>query len=104
MYNKVWKWYENKESTNFSVEKIYIKIKLGSYTSDRASIFARLILSGVFSYMASYVKKLGPFFAIYAMLVLCFRVKILSKEDKKVEMYNMFLVVLNSLEDDKNEK
>ena len=108
MYNKVWNWYKNAESTNFSMEKIYIKTRLGSYTSGGcgigASLFAGLAASGVFSYMDSYVKRLGPLFlAIYAILVLCFGVKILSNEDKKVEMYNMFLEVLNNLENDKNE-
>ena len=109
MYNKVWEWYENEESTNFSMERIYINTKLGSYTSGGcgigASLFAGLTASCVFSFMDSYVKRLGPFFlAIYVILVLCFGLKILSNEDKKVEMYNMFLEVLNNLQNDKNEK
>ena len=109
MYNKVLKWYKNKESANFSMEKIYIKTKLGSYNSGGcgigASLFAGLTASGIISYMDNYIKKLGPIFlAIYAILVLCFGIKILSNEDKKVEMYNMFLEVLNNLENDKNEK
>lgn len=109
MYNKVWKWYENEESINLSMERIYIKTKLGSYSSGGcgigASLFAGLTASGVFSYMDIYVKKLGPFFfALYAILVLIFGVKILSNEDNKVEMYNMFLEVINNLENDKNDK
>ncbi|MCE5219725.1 MAG: hypothetical protein LLF98_00235 [Clostridium sp.] len=109
MYNKVCKWYENEESINFSMEKIYIKTKLGSYTSGGcgiiASLFAGLTASGIFSYMDNYIKRLGPFFLeIYVIAVLFFGVKILTNEDKKVEMYNMFLVALNNLENDKNEK
>lgn len=109
MYNKVWKWYETEESADFSMEKVYIKTKLGSYTSGGcgigASLFAGLTASGVFSYIDGYIKRLGPFFlTIYVILVLCFGVKILSNEDKKVEMYNMFLEVLSNLENDKNEK
>lgn len=109
MYNKVWKWYENEESINLNMEKIYIKTKLGSYSSGGcgigASLFAGLTASGVFSYMDTYVKRLGPlFFALYAILVLIFGVKILSNEDNKVEMYNMFLEVINNLENDKNDK
>ena len=109
MYNKVWRWYENEKSTNLNMEKIYIKTKLGSYTSGGcgigASLLAGLTASGVISYMDCYIKKIDPFsLAIYAMLVLCFGIKILSNEDNKVEMYNMFLEVLNNLENDKNDK
>ncbi len=109
MYNKVNKWFKNEKILNVSMEKIFIKSKLGSYTSGGcgigASFFAGLIASGLFSYMDDYIKKLGPFFfVIYFVLVLCFGVKILSDEDKNVEMYNMFLEVLNNLDYDKNEK
>lgn len=109
LYDRVCKWYENEESINLSMEKIYIKTKLGSYTSGGcgigASLFAGLTASGVFSYMNNYTERLGPIFLpIYAILVLCFGVKILSNEDNKVEMYNMFLEVLNNLENDKNDK
>jgi len=44
------------------------------------------------------------FLEIYTILVICFRAEILSNEDNKVEMYNMFLEVLNNLENDKNDK
>jgi hypothetical protein len=109
MYKKVIKWFEKEKIINVSIEKIYIKSKLGSYTSGGcglgASFFAGLIASGLFSYMDSYIKKLGPFFfVVYFILVLCFGIKILSDEDKKVEMYNMFLEALNNLDYDKNEK
>lgn len=109
MYNQVWKWYENEDNSNLCMEKIYIQSKLDSYTSGGcgigASFFAGLTASGVFSFFNNYLKRTGPFFvAIYVVLVLCFGVKFLSNEDNKVEMYNMFLEVLNNLEKDKNEK
>lgn len=108
MYDKVLKWYENEESINLSMEKVYIKTKLGSYTSGGcgigASLLAGFTASGVISYIDSYIKKLGPFFlAIYIVLVLCFAIKILSNEDSEVEMYNIFLEVLNNLQNDKND-
>jgi len=109
MYDEIWKWYNNEDCINLSMEKIYIKTKLGSYTSGGcgigASLFAGLTASGIFSYMDSYIKRLGPLFlTIYVVLVLCFGFRILSNEDNKVEMYNMFLEVLNNLENDKNDK
>lgn len=109
MYDKVWKWYEKEEVINISLEKIYIKTKLGSFTSGGcgigASLLAGLTASGIYSYIDSYIKKLGSaFIIIYIILVLIFGIKILYKEDNKVEMYNMFLEVLNNLQDDNNDK
>jgi len=109
MYNKVWKWYENEESINLSMERIFINTKLGSYSSGGcgigASLFAGLTASGIFSYMDVYVKGLEPlFFALYSILILSFGAKILSNEDNKVEMYNMFLEVINNLENHNNDK
>ena len=109
MYDKVWMWYEKEESINISLEKIYIKAKLGSFTSGGcgigASLLAGLTASGIYSYIDDYIKKLGSFFIIlYVVLILGFGIKILYNEDKKVEMYNMFLEVLNNLQDDNNEK
>lgn len=108
MYNRVSKWYEREKNINISMEKIYINSKLGSYTSGGcgigASFFAGLIASGLFSYMEDHIKKLGPIsFSIYSILILCFGFKVLSIEDKKVEMYNIFLEALNNLEYDNNE-
>ncbi|OOM77404.1 hypothetical protein CLPUN_23030 [Clostridium puniceum] len=108
MYNKVSKWYEEEKNINISLEKIYIKTKLGSFTSGGcgigASLLAGLTASGIYSYMDSYIKKLGPFFLIlYVVFVLSFGIKILYNEDNKVEMYNMFLEALNALEREKHE-
>ena len=109
MYDKVLKRYENEKNININLEKIYINSKLDSYTSGgcgiAGSFFAGLIASGLFSYIDMYIKKLAPIsFSIYFVLILCFGIKILSNEDKKVEMYNMFLEVLNNLDYDKNER
>ena len=108
IYDKVVKWYEDEEGIDLSMEKIYIKTKLGSYSTGGcgigASILAGLTASGVFSFIDSHLEKLNPaYLALYAILVLCFGLKILSNEDNKVEMYNMFLEVLNNLQNDKNE-
>jgi hypothetical protein len=109
MYDKVWKWYENEEDMNISLEKIFIKGKLGSFTSGGcgigASLLAGLTASGIYSYIDDYIKRLGTSFIIlYVILILGFGFKILYNEDKKVEMYNMFLEVLNNLQDDNNER
>lgn len=103
MYKKVEQWYMN-DKINWNLEKIHIKTKLGSYTSGgcgiEASLLAGLTASGVFTYMDTYVKKLSPIMLlIYAVSVLFFGVKVLANEDKTVEMYNMFLDVINELEE-----
>lgn len=108
MYNKVSKWYEKQENININLEKVYIKTKLGSFTSGGcgigASLLAGLTASGIYSYMDSYIKKLGPVFLIvYVVFALSLGIKILYTEDNKVEMYNMFLEVLSTLEHKKHE-
>lgn len=107
MYEKICDWYRNESDINFKMEKIHIKTKLGSFTSGGcgigASLFAGITASAVFSYMDNYIKRLAPIFlVIYVVLVVGFGIKFLYSEDDKVEMYNMFLEVLDSLEDDKN--
>ncbi len=109
MYYKVWNWYEKQEYINISLEKVFIKTKLGSFTSGgcglAASLLAGLTASGIYSYMDNYIKKLGPvFLLVYIAFVLSFGIKILYNEDNKVEMYNLFLEVLNNLQDDNNER
>ncbi|MDR3597492.1 hypothetical protein [Clostridium sp.] len=108
MYNKIFKWYENEKNVNISMERIYIKSKLGSYNSGgcglSGSLFAGLTSSGIIFCLDNYVKRIGPLiFAIYFLTILCFGMKILSHEDNKVEMYNMFLEVLNDIEYDNND-
>lgn len=60
MYNKIQNWYENEESTELSMEKIYIKTKLSSYISGgcgiKSSLLSGLTASDVF-YMDRYMKK-----------------------------------------------
>ena len=103
MYKKVEKWYMNDE-INWNLEKVHIKTKLGSYTSGgcgiEASLLAGLTASGIFTYMDSYMKKLNPLsLVIYIVAVIFFGIKVLANEDKTVEMYNMFLDVINELEE-----
>lgn len=109
LYNNVYDWYTKEKNLNIGMEKAYIRTKLGSYTSGgcgiAASLFAGLTASGIISYLDYYIKKLGPLFlAIYTALIISFGFATLSKEDKKVEMYNIFLEALYKLEKDKNEK
>lgn len=108
MYNKVFKWYQNEKYVDVKMEKIYIKSKLGSYNSGgcglSASFLAGLTSSGIIYYLDNYIEKIGSIaFPIYFFTILCFGVKILSREDYKVEMYNMFLEVLNNIQFDNND-
>lgn len=108
MYKKVSQWYRD-ENINYSIEKIHIKSKLGSYTSGGcgigASLLAGLTASGVFSYMDIYVRKLGPLSLMtYSFLLLFFGLKILQNEDEIVEMYNIFLEVINELQENSYKK
>ncbi|MGN0144613.1 MAG: hypothetical protein ACI398_06490, partial [Clostridium sp.] len=80
MYKKVEQWYRN-DKINFSLEKIHIKTKLGSYTCGgcgiEASILAGLTASGVLTYIDTYMKKLNFFsLLIYILFLLFFGVKI----------------------------
>lgn len=103
MYKKVEQWYMD-ENINWNMEKIHIKTKLGSYTSGgcgiEASILAGLTASGVCTYMDTYMKRLSPLsIAIYITALVIFGIKVLTNEDRTVEMYNMFLDVINELEE-----
>lgn len=108
MYSKILKWYENEKNVDIRMEKVYIKSKLGSYNSGgcglTASFLAGLTSSGIIYYVDNYLEKITPvFFPIYFFTILFFGIKILSHEDNKVEMYNMFLEVLNNIEYDNND-
>ncbi|AOR23526.1 hypothetical protein [Clostridium taeniosporum] len=102
MYNKVKKWYKD-ENINMSMEKIYIKSKLGSYLSGgcgiEASLLTNLTASAVFAYSSTYIKKLGTISLLCYLTIMSFYgLFVLSKEDDEVEMYNLFLEVLSELE------
>lgn len=103
MYKKVEKWYMN-DNINLNLERIHIKTKLGSYSSGgcgiEASLLAGLTASGIFTYIDTYMKKLSPIsLFIYTGALLLFGIKVLINEDNMVEMYNMFLDVINELEE-----
>lgn len=109
MYGKVKRWYESEENINLSLEKIHIRSKLGSYMSGGCgigpSLLASLTASGVFAYINNYLKKLGPISLVcYGCAVAFFGINVLLSEDSEVEMYNIFLEVLDNLEYDKIDK
>lgn len=108
MYNKILKWYKNEKHINISMERIYINSKLDSYTTGgcgiSASFLAGLASSGIIYYIDNFIQEIPPiFFPIYLITTLCFGIKVLSNEDHKVEMYNMFLEVLKNIEYDNND-
>ncbi|GAA0076268.1 hypothetical protein UT300005_06460 [Clostridium sp. CTA-5] len=103
MYGKVKKWYEDEKNLNIVMEKIHIKTKLGSYLSGgcgiEASLLANLTASGIFAYSIKYIKNFTPLALIFYLSgVTLYGVTVLWREDNQVEMYNMFLEVLNELE------
>ena len=109
MYGKVQRWYEVEENINLSLEKIHVRSKLGSYMSGGCgigpSLLASLTASGVFAYINNYLKKLGPMALVcYGCTVAFFGINVLLSEDSEVEMYNIFLEVLDNLEYDKIDK
>lgn len=109
MYGKVKRWYKDIENLNVHLEKVHIRSKTGSYMSGGcgigASLLASLTASGVFSFINTYAKKLGTISLVcYGISVACFGVSVLINEDNEVEMYNIFLEVLETLEHDKIDK
>lgn len=109
MYGKVKRWYESEENINLSLEKIHIRSKLGSYMSGGCgigpSLLASLTASGIFAYINNYLKKLGPMSLVcYGFAVALFGINVLLSEDNEVEMYNIFLEVLDNLDHDKIDK
>lgn len=109
MYGKVKRWYKEIENINFHLEKVHIRSKLGSYMSGGCgigpSLLASLTASGVFAYINNYLKKLGPISLVcYGCVVAFFGINVLLSEDSEVEMYNIFLEVLDNLEHDKIDK
>ncbi|SFC21440.1 hypothetical protein [Clostridium uliginosum] len=108
MYGKVKKWYGSEKKLNVSMEKIHVKTKLGSYLSGGcgigASLLTNLTASGMFAYSTQYIKNFGPLSLIcYVFVITCFGITVLCREDDQVEMYNMFLEVLNELDGKRQE-
>ncbi|MFT8349968.1 hypothetical protein [Clostridium saccharoperbutylacetonicum] len=108
IYKKIMKWYKNENNINITMEKIFVRSKLGSYTCGgcgiTASFFAGLASSGIIYYIDHFINEISPLlFPLYFITLLSFVAKHLSSEDKKVEMYNMFLEVLEHIEYDKND-
>lgn len=99
------KWYQD-EDINLSLEKIHIKTKLGSYESGgcgiEASVLASFTASGILTYAEAVLKKFIPFSIIlYAVVVILCGAKIMTREDDMVEMYYLFLDVIEEIEENK---
>lgn len=101
MYKRCERWYEQAENINIPIEKIHIKSKLGSYMSGGCgigpSLLAGLTSSGVFAYMNHYLKRMEPVsLFVYSIIVIFFGINVLISEDDEVEMYNIFLSILDN--------
>jgi len=103
LYDEVYDFYNEKNNLNISLEKIHIKTKLGSYLSGGCgigpSLLTTLVGSSIFNYMNNYFKKLtSPIALIYCSIVVIIAIYLLTIQDNQVEMYNLFLEVLEQIE------
>jgi len=103
LYDEVYDFYNEKNNLNISLEKIHIKTKLGSYLSGGCgigpSLLTTLVGSSIFTYMNNYFKKLtSPIALIYCSIVVIIAIYLLTIQDNQVEMYNLFLEVLEQIE------
>ena len=84
-------------------EIAYKYTKLGSYLSGGCgigpSLLTSLVGSSLFTYMNSYFKKLtSPVAVLYCSIVVFLAIYLLTIQDNQVEMYNLFLEVLERIE------
>ncbi|SUQ49663.1 hypothetical protein CNEONATNEC32_02277 [Clostridium neonatale] len=103
LFNEIYALYIEKKNLNISMEKIHIKTKLGSYLSGGCgigpSLLTSLVGSSLFTYMNSYFKKLtSPVAVLYCSIVVFLAIYLLTIQDNQVEMYNLFLEVLERIE------
>ena len=103
LFDEVYALYIEKENLNISMEKIHIKTKLGSYLSGGCgigpSLLTSLVGSSLFAYMNSCIKKLtSPFALLYSSIAVLLAIYLLTIQDNQVEMYNLFLEVLERIE------
>ncbi len=102
LYNKIYRKYKN-TNCNFSLERIYIKTKLGSYLSGGCgigpSLLTSLVGSGIFAYMNTMMKKLtNTLSVLYFSMVTAFAIYLLTMVDNEVEMYNLMLEIVENIE------
>ena len=95
--------YCEEENIDFTMEKIYIKTKLGSYLSGGCgigpSLLASLIGSGLFTYMSTFIQRLNGMLTFgYFSIVTGFAIYLLTLQDNQVEMYNMLLEIIENIE------
>lgn len=103
LYDEIYDFYNKKNNLNISMEKIHIKTKLGSYLSGGCgigpSLLTSLVGSSIFAYMSNYFKKLtSPIALLYCSIVVIIAIYLLNIQDNQVEMYNLFLEVLEKIE------
>lgn len=103
LYDEVYDFYNEKNNLNISLEKIHIKTKLGSYLSGGCgigpSLLTTLVGSSIFAYMNNYFTKLtSPIALLYCSIVVIIAIYLLTIQDNQVEMYNLFLEVLERIE------
>ena len=103
LYKKIYEKYAYEKDYNYSLERIYIKTKLGSYLSGGCgigpSLLTSLVGSGIFTYMNSLLKKLnGTLTLIYFSIVTGLAIYLLTMVDNEVEMYNLMLEIIENIE------
>lgn len=103
LYDEIYDFYNKKKNLNISMEKIHIRTKLGSYLSGGCgigpSLLTSLVGSSIFAYMSNYFKKLtSPIALLYCSIVVIIAIYLLNIQDNQVEMYNLFLEVLEKIE------
>lgn len=103
LFDEIYYLYIEKDDLNTPMEKIYIKTKLGSYLSGGCgigpSLLTSMVASSLFTYMNEYFKKLtSPITFLYCSIVVMLSIYLLTIQDNQVEMYNLFLEVLEKIE------
>ncbi|WP_244835416.1 hypothetical protein [Clostridium sp. BJN0001] len=95
------KWYIN-NGCDLKSERVYINTKLQSYMAGgcgiEASFIASFTASMTLSFLNNNILKTEKFYAvIYVIIFLCGSSYFLLKENKNVEMYNLFLEAVNEI-------
>lgn len=99
--NFVKKWYKN-SNCDLKSERVYINTKLQSYMAGgcgiEASFIASFTSSATLSFLNHNIFKAEKFYPIiYVIIFLCGSSYFLIREDRNVEMYNLFLEAVNEI-------
>jgi len=103
LYKKVKLHYKEQKCNDYKFERMHIKTKLGSYLSGGCgigpSLMSSLIGSSLFTYINSTIRRLRfSLILIYCSLVTALCIYMLTIQDEQVEMYNLFLEILEDIE------